>query len=110
MFGRWDFDHEGTIDCWCALDKERQRDCERCQHQGFITVHGTAEDAIGDHAYDYFGAVMLIVRALQGETPYPRTPGELYDEPAKWIAAFEFLAPFAAKEIEEHRKRCQQQT
>lgn len=48
-------------------------------------------------------AVVLVIRSIHGE--FPRHPNELFEQPAKWVAAFDFLLPYAQREIEEHRKR-----
>ena len=76
--------------------------CDVCLNQRNIEIPGKPIDAMGDHANDYLESAILIVRALQGETMFPRCPTELYAQPAKWMAAFDFLQPFAQLEIKQY--------
>lgn len=79
--------------------------CDVCLNRGVLTIWGKIDDFLGPHSDRYFAVVVSVIRAIQGEMPFPRTPIEVMDQPAKWMAVFEFLQPFAVKEIEAKRER-----
>lgn len=73
-----------------------------------ITIDGAPELSVDGDYGDATRTVAMVVRCIQNERPI--YPGDLYDEPAKFVAALEYLRPFATRELEEYRKRCQAQT
>ena len=108
VFENWDGEHGGAIYCQCFFS--RQEKCDTCRGEKFITIPGPWEHVLERRAQEYLEAVMMIVCALSGDAPFPRCPSDLLSEPAKWVAAFWFLHPYATREIKEHRKRCQPQS
>lgn len=101
MYGGW-VQGQGAIHCWMCFFGDFDL-CPACENKRAIQLKGDPEDHIEGDPYDVFRSVQLIVKSALHE--FPKSAMDYLNQPAKWIAAFEFLYPFVSIEEEAKRKR-----
>lgn len=100
IFGDWEGDNGGKIHCSCIFGEDKG--CDVCDRKLFIEIPGPPERAIVGHVEDCMRSALLIVQSI--EFQFPRNPIEFFEQPAKWVAALEYLTPYANLELKAARE------
>lgn len=103
LFEGWEGGQQGTIHCQACFHRDDAAECPECRRARIVVLAGPYEEHLEGDPNDIFRAATTIVQSAQHE--FPRSATEWLAQPARWIAAYEFLLPYAAVELEAKRKR-----
>lgn len=80
-------------------------ECETCQGIELYECKGNADPGafIDGDTEDVFRATGLIFNARERQW----TPTEYFAQPARWVAAYEFMLPYTLRLIDEYRQKKQ---